>query len=44
MSAVVNCIKNLGINVEHIPGGYTSLSQPIDICINKPLKDHISKL
>ena len=44
MGAVVGCIKNLGINVEHIPGGYTSLRQSVDVCIIKPLNDLICKL
>ena len=42
MGAVIDCIKNLGI--EHIPGGCTSLCQPVDIDINKPLKNLIHKL
>ena len=39
MASVVTSIRNLGCDVHHIPGGCTSLCQPLDIAINKPLKD-----
>ena len=38
MNLVVNVIQDLGVEVEHIPGGCTSLCQPVDIGINKPFK------
>ena len=34
MNSVVNAIQDLGVEVEHIPGGCTSLCQPVDIGIN----------
>jgi hypothetical protein len=39
MGSVVNCIQEVGIEVLHIPAGCTYLCQPIDVEINKPLKD-----
>ena len=41
MGTVVTAIQKLGIQVEHIPGGCTGLCQPIDVGINKPLKNWI---
>ena len=38
MNLVSNAIQDLGVEVEHIPGGCTSLCQPVDIRINKPFK------
>ena len=38
MHSIVNAIQDLGVEVEHIPGGCTSLSHPVDIGINKPFK------
>jgi hypothetical protein len=38
MKSTVNAIGDLGIEVEHIPGGCTSLCQPVDVGVNKPLK------
>ena len=38
MNSVVNAIQYLGVEVKHIPGGCTSLCQPVDIGINKPFK------
>ena len=32
------------MEVKHIPGGCTSLCQPIDISFNKPFKDRLWKL
>ena len=43
MNSVVNAIQDLGVEVEHIPGGCTSLCQPIDIGINKPFKAFLHK-
>jgi hypothetical protein len=34
-------IYELGIEVKHIPGGCTSLCQPVDVGFNKPLKDWV---
>ena len=41
MASVVGKIQELGIEVQHIPGGCTSLCQPIDIGVNKPFKNRI---
>ena len=35
MNSVVNVIQDLGVEVEHIPGGCTSLCQPVDFGINR---------
>ena len=43
MNLVVNVIQDLGVEVEHIPGGCTSLCQPVDIGINKPFKAFLHK-
>ncbi len=44
MGLVVQKIQELGVEVKHIPGGCTSLCQPIDIDFNKPFKDCLWKL
>lgn len=41
MASVVNKIQDLGVQVEHIPGGCTGLLQPIDVGIGKPLKNRV---
>jgi hypothetical protein len=41
MASVVGMIQDLGVEVEHIPGGCTSLCQPVDIGVNKPFKNQI---
>ena len=41
MALVVGKIQELGIEVQHIPGGCTSLCQPVDIGVNKPFKNWI---
>jgi hypothetical protein len=41
MASVVGRIQDLGVEVEHIPGGCTSLCQPVDIGVNKPFKNRI---
>ena len=41
MASLVNEIQELGMEVEHIPGGCTYLCQPVDIGINKPYKKHM---
>ena len=38
MGSVVTAIQNLGVEVEHIPGGCTCLCQPVDVGVNKPFK------
>ena len=44
MTSVVSAIQKLGIEVEHIPGGLTGLVQPVDVGINKPLKNRIRSM
>jgi DDE superfamily endonuclease len=41
MASVVGAIHELGVEVEHIPGGCTGLAQPVDVGINKPFKNRI---
>jgi transposase-like protein len=41
MASVMHSIQELGVEVQHIPGGCTSLCQPVDVGINKPLKTRI---
>ena len=43
MVTVVTAIQELGIEVENLPGGCTSLCQPVDVGVNKPLKTKIRK-
>ena len=43
MSSVVHAIQDLGIEVDHIPGGCTDLGQPLDMGVNKPLKNLIRR-
>ena len=43
MNSVVNVIQDLGVEVEDIPGGCTSLCQPVDIGINKTFKAFLHK-
>ena len=44
MASVVDAIQELGVEVEHIPGGCTCLCQPVDVGINKPFKKRIRDL
>jgi hypothetical protein len=44
MGSVVQKIQDLGVEVEHIPGGCTSLCQPIDVGVNKPFKSRTRNL
>ncbi len=37
MASVVEAVQDLGVEVEHIPGGCTGLCQPVDVGVNKPL-------
>ena len=39
MALVVQMINELGVKVKHIPGGCTSLCQPVNVGFNKPFKD-----
>jgi hypothetical protein len=43
MASVVQRIQELGVEVKHIPGGCTSLCQPIDVGFNKPFKDPLRR-
>ena len=43
MKSVVEAIQELGIEIEHVPGGCTGLAQPVDVGINKPLKNRIRR-
>ena len=43
MVSVVMRIQELGIEVKHIPGGCTSLCQPVDVGFNKPFKDWVRR-
>ncbi|KAI2494837.1 pogo transposable element with KRAB domain [Fragilaria crotonensis] len=38
MTSIIEQITALGVDVEHIPGGCTGLSPPVDIAVNKPFK------
>ena len=44
MASVVQKIQELGVEVKHIPGGCTSLCQPIDVSFNKPFNDRLRRL
>jgi hypothetical protein len=44
MASVVYKIQKLGVEVKHIPGGCTSLCQPVDVGFNKPFKSCIRKM
>ena len=35
MGAIINRIKVLGIEIQHIPGGCTYLCQPVDVGVNR---------
>ena len=41
LSLVVDLIQQAGVEVEFIPSGLTGLCQPLDIGINKSLKNHV---
>ncbi len=41
MTLVVQMIQELGVEVQHIPGGCTSLCQPVDVGFNKLFKDRM---
>ena len=44
MELVVSIIKQLGVEVLHIPGGCIGLCQLIVVGINKSLKSEVQKL
>ena len=44
MSSVVHKIQDLGVEIEHIPGGCKGLCQPIDVGVRKPFKTRICRL
>ena len=41
MPSIINAIADLGVQVEHIPGGCTGMCQPVDVGIGKPLKNRV---
>ena len=41
MTSVVDLNQQAGVEVEFIPGGLTGLCQPLDIGVNKPLKNRV---
>lgn len=41
MDEVVDLIYAMGVEIIYVPGGCTSLAQPLDVGINKPFKDRI---
>ncbi len=43
MALVVQMIQELGVEVKHIPGGCTSLCQPVDVGFNKLFKDRMRR-
>jgi hypothetical protein len=44
MASVIHKIQELGVEVKHIPGGCTSLCQPVDDGFNKPFKSRVQKM
>ena len=43
MESIVQRIQELGVEVQHIPGGCTSLCQPVNVGFNKPFKDRLRR-
>jgi hypothetical protein len=43
MGSIIQRIQELGVEVQHIPGGCTSVCQPINIGFNKPFKDCVRR-
>ncbi|XP_034618018.1 pogo transposable element with KRAB domain [Trachemys scripta elegans] len=41
---VKNVAKNMKTTLAVIPGGLTSVLQPLDVCLNKPFKDRLRKM
>ena len=44
MASDTDAIAELGIEIIHIPGGWTGLTQPLDVGINKPFKSRVRVL
>jgi hypothetical protein len=42
--STVSAIEDLGVEVKHIPGGCTSLCQPVDVGVNEPFKSRMRRL
>jgi hypothetical protein len=43
MASIVQRVQELGVEVQHIPGGCTGVCQPVDVGIGKPLKNRITR-
>ncbi len=43
MASVVQMIQELGVEVQHIPGGCNSLCKLVDVGFNKPFKDRMRR-
>jgi hypothetical protein len=43
-ASTIDAFEKLGTVVDFIPGGYTSVLQPLDVGINKPFKDRFRSL
>jgi hypothetical protein len=43
IALLVQMIQELGVEVQHIPGGCTSLCQPVDVSFNKLFKDRMRR-
>lgn len=41
LGSVTTAIQDCGVEIEYIPSGCTSLCQPVDVGVNKPLKNKI---
>ncbi|CAM4565531.1 unnamed protein product [Caretta caretta] len=44
MDEVKNVAKNMKTTLAVIPGGLTSVLQPLDVYLNKPFKDRLHKI
>jgi hypothetical protein len=42
MASVVQRVQELGVEVQHIPGGCTGVCQPVDVGIGKPFKNRVA--
>ena len=43
MGPIVAKIQSMGFEVQHIPGGCTYLCHPIDVGMNKPIKNLVAE-